>query len=75
MEFVLPVFDNRCLELRHEDGEVCVYGNREGMKKLSELCLRLANMGPEQKTDHIHLEDYEILTPNSLRGTLAIFER
>jgi hypothetical protein len=72
-EFIRPVFDGKCLELRCTGGEVCIYGNRDGMKALSEFCLRLANLGPDQETEHIHLEDYEILTASSLRGTIAAF--
>jgi hypothetical protein len=74
-KFARPVFDGKCLELRCADDEVCIYGNQEGMKKLSEFCLRLAGLAPDQETEHIHLEDYEVLTPNSLRGTIAVYKR
>jgi hypothetical protein len=73
-KFVRPVFDGKCLELRCTDDGVCIYGNRDGMKKLSEFCLQLADLGPNQETEHIHLEDYEVLTSSSLRGTIAIFK-
>ncbi len=71
--FVRPVFDGKCLELRCTDGEVCIYGNRDGMKKLSDFCLRLADLGSDKETEHIHIEDYGILTQSSLRGTIAVF--
>ena len=72
--FVHPVFGGKCLELRCTDGEVCIYGNREGMRRLSELCLRLAAATGNQETEHVHLEDYEVLTAASLRGAIAVFQ-
>jgi hypothetical protein len=70
-KFVRPVFDGRCLEFRYTDGEVSIYGNREGMEKLSKFCLQLGKSGVE--TEHIHLEDQMVLTPRSLRGTIGLF--
>jgi hypothetical protein len=72
-KFVRPLFDGKSVELRYTDGEVCIYGTPEGLTKLSDLCLRLAGLPPDQGTDHTHLEDYDILTADSLRGTIAVF--
>ena len=72
--FVRPVFDGKSIELRYINDEVCIYGNQEGLKKLSEFCMRLASIGPDQETEHIHLEDYDVLTSESLRGVIAVFK-
>lgn len=72
-KFKKPKFNNRSLELRCEGGEVAIYGTKNGLKKLSELCLVLANSQEHSSTEHIHLEDMEMLTPDSLRGVIAVF--
>lgn len=36
------------------------------MKSLAEICTRLTETVPEGSGDHIHLEDYEILTQRSI---------
>ena len=73
-KFIRPVFDHKCIEFRYTDEEVCIYGTRKGLKKLSDLCLQLVHCEQTLKTEHIHLEDYEVLTSNSLRGTIALFD-
>jgi hypothetical protein len=73
-EFVRPIFDGKCLEFRYTNDEICIYGNPEGMKKLSDFCLQLANIVRNHETEHIHLGDYDILTSSSLRGTIAVFK-
>ncbi len=70
--FIKPDFRLNSLELRCENNEVCLYGTKEGLKKLANLILSIAN---DTKTTHIHLEDYDFLTPNSLAGAVAIFEK
>jgi hypothetical protein len=70
-EFQMPNFGERELELRCENGEVCIYATKTGLESLMYFCEKLLkNPG----AGHIHLEDYEILTQDSLKGTLAIFE-
>jgi ABC-type histidine transport system ATPase subunit len=68
--FVPPVFQERCIELRHENGEVCIYGTKAGLKKMIDFCMTLLN---DPKIGHIHLEDYEVLSEKSLKGTIAVF--
>ena len=71
-DFIAPSFDNGEIELRFENDEICIYGTSKGLKKLSDFCLELIN---NPKSGHIHLEDYEVLTNNSLIGVLAIFSK
>ena len=71
-KFVTPVFKgDECLELRCQNGEICIYGTRAGLKKLARLMLKLAET---RKCGHIHLEDRGLLTQRSLRGAVAIFQ-
>ena len=71
MSFARPDFRERSVELRYENNEVCIYGTEHGLKKLSELITSLVNT---PKKAHIHLEDYELLTSESLNGAIALFE-
>lgn len=68
-EFRKPVFGARTLEFRYENGKVYIYGTREGLSKLSELILRLI---ARKKDGHTHLEDYELLTTESLIGEIDV---
>jgi len=52
-----------------------IYGTSDGLKRLARLCSELSNGRSEADTDHIHLEDYELLTARSLRGTIAVFRK
>lgn len=70
--FKKPDFTDGILELRVEDSEICIYASKSGLQRLSEFCQKLIN---EPKTGHIHLEDYQVLTPDSLKGVIAIFEK
>ena len=69
--FIAPVFEKGILELRCENNEVAIYGTSEGLKKLAELIVHLAD-NPRQ--GHVHLEDYELLTEGSLIGAVAVFD-
>ena len=70
--FDAPVFDNRDLEFRLEDAEIQIYGSERGLIRLAELCLKLSQA---RKDDHIHLEDYELLTPDSMVAVIVRFTR
>ena len=72
-KFKYPDFSNGELELRFENNIICLYGTRDGLKKLSDMCLELIE-DPNQ--GHIHIEDYNnLLTKNSLKGVVAIFDK
>lgn len=68
-----PVFEKGSLELRFESGEVAIYGTKDGLKKLSEVCLDIVKRLERSSTEHVHLEDMEVLTPDSLRIVIAGF--
>lgn len=69
-DFVKPAFGKRKVELRYVDGEIGIYGTREGLKRLADLIQALA-VNP--RVDHTHLEDYELLTEESLIGIVVVF--
>jgi len=69
-KFVKPNFTEGSVELRCKDNEVCIYGTEDGLKKIAELIYTLIE---KPKQGHIHLEDYELLTKESLIGAIAIF--
>ena len=58
------------VELRFDDGVVCIYGTARGLRRIAEFCNRLVE-DPNQ--GHIHLEDQRILTDRSEKGAIAIF--
>ena len=70
MGFQKPDFGNHGVELRYENNEVNVYGTPDGLLKFVRLIEKLVREGKET---HIHLEDYDILTENSLPGDIALF--
>jgi len=69
-----PDFTDRCLELRLDGEEVCIYANKTGLRKLASLCLELAGKVKSGSSEHIHLDDLEIMTKQSKRGVLAVFD-
>lgn len=68
--FTQPTFQDGEIELRVTQGEVCICGTPKGLVRLAELCAMLAAKAAPQ---HLHLEDRELLTSQSLRGTIAVF--
>jgi len=60
------------LELRFEENVVDIYGSATGLTRLSDLCKELV---ADPNRGHIHLETCAILTRESLRGAIAIFEQ
>lgn len=71
--FLDPSFESGDLELRFADGEVMIYGTPSGLERFASLCVTLAQ--GTQATEHRHIEDYELLTPQSLRGVIAVFRQ
>ena len=70
-KFKKPDFKDRGIELRLDNGEVCIYATKAGLEKLVSYCRELIE---KPSKGHIHLEDYEVLTRDSLRGTIAVFD-
>lgn len=71
MKKVKPDFADGDIEFRIKDNEIFIYGTPVGLKKLIGFCERLLN---DPSNGHIHLEDYEVLTANSQKGTIAVFD-
>jgi hypothetical protein len=71
VNFQRPRFADGVLELRVSRGEVCIYGTPDGLAKLQRAIGDLLEAGGEE---HLHLEDREMLTADSLRGVIAVFE-
>jgi hypothetical protein len=71
-KFVSPNFENGDLEIRFENDTVCIYGTTVGLERLAEMCYKLIKKGKE---DHIHLEDYALLTEKSVPTVIAIFRK
>ncbi len=72
-KFNIPHFTGKSLELRFENGEVCIYGTKDGLRTLSALCAQLADTSRDEMPEHIHLQDLEILTEDSMPGVVAVF--
>jgi hypothetical protein len=70
-KFVEPKLDPDLIEFRYVDGEVSLYFNKEGLERLIEVMKGVADKSP----NHIHLQDYEILSPNSLPAVLGFFDK
>lgn len=69
--FKEPEFTNeQSVELRCTSGEVCIYGTPSGLRRLSEL---IATLSRAAENDHVHLEDYGLLTFASLKAVIAVF--
>ncbi len=69
-KFENPDFSSGEIEVRYEDGEVCIYASASGLKDIISHCEALIK---EQPGEHIHLEDYEVLTTKSLRLVMERF--
>lgn len=63
-------FSTQSIELRYVEGEVCVYATEHGLCSIIAVCKKLIE---NHKIGHVHLEDYDLLTPNSLKGVIAVF--
>ena len=70
--FRKPDFRTRDIELRYENGVVCIYGTAEGLRRVVAFCESLID---SPSLSHIHLEDHPILTAESEKGAIAIFSK
>ena len=68
--FRKPDFHTGYVELRYENGVVCIYGTAEGLRRVAAFCKELVD---SPAMSHIHFEDYPILTAESEKGAVAIF--
>ena len=73
-EFRDPDFDRGQLELRFENDIVCIYGTKEGLKRLVTIIQGLIDR-PAQGHIHLEKEIYDFLTSESEKGAIAIFPK
>ena len=71
--FQKPDFNEGSIEVRIDKDEVAVYGTIDGLKRFGKLCYDLADSVQSEKTEHLHLEDYDVLTKSSANIVLAVF--
>jgi hypothetical protein len=71
-EFIYPDFSRKDLEVRFEDDTVCIYGTENGLKELIGACEFLIK-NPE--ASHLHLDSPPVLTRESLKCVIAIFDK
>lgn len=71
-DFEIPNFEDGTVELRYADSEVCIYGSADGLRRLADLCSRVAI---RPAPHHLHLEDYALLTSASARGVIGVFNQ
>ena len=69
-KFQVPDFGTGQVELRVESGQVLIYASPEGLERFVTLCRELLQ---RRINNHIHLEDYQLLTSQSLPGVVAVF--
>lgn len=69
-KFVEPKLDPNLVEFRCIDGEVALYFNKAGMERLIALMKGMA----DKSTGHVHLQDYELLSSDSLPAVLGFFK-
>jgi hypothetical protein len=72
-EFKKPSFEDRQIELRYDNDEICIYATRAGLERIITFCKYLLEH-PKRGSGHVHLEDYELLTNASLKGVIALFD-
>lgn len=70
-DFLKPDFKKRSIETQYRNGEVNIYASKKGLEKLIEFANKLLG---KPSIGHIHLEDYEVLTKESLITTIALFD-
>ena len=66
-----PIFKSGNIELRFEKNVICIYGTKEGLIELANI---IGTLVSNPGAGHIHLEDCLILTKDSEKGAVAIFE-
>jgi hypothetical protein len=72
--FEWPNFEVHPIEIRKTGDEVAIYATNKGIEKLINLLERLRHEKTQNGSAHIHLEDYDVLTSNSLPLALVLME-
>ena len=73
-EFSNPDFRRGEIELRFENDIVCIYGTKEGLKRLVTIIQGLID-SPSQGHIHLESEMHDFLTSESQKGAIAIFPK
>lgn len=74
-KFKRPNFSSGQVEVRVDNEGVAIYGTREGLMNLAHICNELASRSSKRYgTDHVHLEDCNLLTSESIRAAIAYFD-
>ncbi|MCB9838083.1 MAG: hypothetical protein H6813_01990 [Phycisphaeraceae bacterium] len=73
--FAEPEFTNGPIEIRTTADELAIYATPDGLRKLIKCCEDLLSKSSSLRTEHIHLEDRELIAGGSSpsRVVLAIF--
>ena len=70
MKFIRPKFENSlAIEVRSELDEVVIYATPAGAKWLAE---QLFHLSQKSNGDHLHLEDFQVLTTQSKKLTIGL---
>jgi hypothetical protein len=72
--FQQPDFSTGDVECRFQDGEVCIYGTPDGLRRFAALMVKVVTDCKPGESIHIHTEDYELLTRNSKHCAVAVFD-
>jgi hypothetical protein len=65
-----PDWETGDIELRFEDEMICIDATPKGLGRLIGFCAELLD---QREDNHTHLEDYGVLTKDSLIGAIARF--
>lgn len=71
-KFFVPNFNNGCVEIRADNDGISLYFTDHGIDRFINILMILKQNGGD---NHIHLEDFEILTKNSIPCALAVFKQ
>ncbi len=72
--FNRPNPEVRPVQVRQAENEVVISMTRYGIEKLIALLTELQGTQIDRGSEHIHVEDYEVLTMDSPRLTLVLVD-
>jgi hypothetical protein len=71
--FVPPTFRKGSLEIRFDGSELAIYATPEGLQSLIGCCNKLLSTTERGRTtDHIHLEDIDLIAKSSEIKSVAL---
>lgn len=69
MEKLKAGFPQKQVEIKVDKDSVWIYGSKEGLSKIADLCLELMQ---HPGAGHLHFGSYGLLTDKSLKGAIVI---